>query len=262
MSEENIYNILRSGGLSAAGACGVMGNMDAESGMVSFRVQGDSKPPYDFSRNYTDNVDAGNITEHDFIYNGPNGGGYGLCQWTYFTRKAELYGFAKEKGVSVGDETMQCLFTLHELKKYYADLYQFLCTTDDLAEAAKKVCSQYERPAVNNFAYRINAAQKYYNLFGSNTHIDCTEDACPIPDLEDTQLLLSVDVRMLGKGDLGRDVFLLQAGLSDMGYDCGFPDGDFGKLTEDAVKELQHDHQLSCSGVADIPTWNIILKPR
>ena len=261
MSEENIYNILRSGGLSAAGACGVMGNMDAESGMISYRVQGDYKAPYDFSLTYTYDVDAGNIIEHDFIYNGPNGGGYGLCQWTSWDRKAGLYKMAKDTGVSVGDESMQCGFCLYELRSY-KDLYSFLCTTNDLAKAAERVCAEFERPAINNFAVRINAAQKYYNLFGSNTHIDCTEDACPIPDLEDTQLLLSVDVRLLGKGDLGRDVFLLQAGLADMGYDCGFPDGDFGKLTEDAVKELQRDHQLSCSGVADIPTWNIILKPR
>lgn len=256
MSEQTIYEALRKGGLSAAGACGMMGNMYAESAMRSNNVQ-DNCMMSDYD--YTYNVDNGVMTRWQFM---ADSYGYGLCQWTSSDRKDGLYMLAKEKGVSISDEAMQCEFCLYELKGY-KDLYKFLCTTDDIAKAAERVCAEFERPAINNFAIRINAAQKFYNQFADQqVEKPCKEDTCPIPELAGTQLLLSVDVRMLQKGDLGRDVFLLQAGLSDMGYKCGLPDGDYGKLTEEAVKELQRANGLSCSGVADLPTWNIILKPR
>ena len=58
MSEQTIYNALRAGGLSPAGACAMMGNMYCESGLRSDNVQdncamGDS--------DYTWNVDNGGI---------------------------------------------------------------------------------------------------------------------------------------------------------------------------------------------------------
>lgn len=264
ISDKTIYDALRRGGLSPAGACGMMGNMDAESGMISYRVQGDYKAPYDFSLTYTYDVDAGNIIEHDFIYNGPNGGGYGLCQWTSWDRKAGLYKMAKVKEVSIGDESMQCAFCLHELRSY-KDLYSFLCTTDNLAKAAERVCAEFERPKYNNFADRINSAQRFYNLF-ANDDVDtgCGEDSCPIepsePEPEEETCI--VNVRVLHKGSLGRDVFLLQAGLFDMGYDCGIPDGDYGVNTEAAVKQLQKANDVEATGIADWFVWQTILQPR
>lgn len=256
MSEQSIYQALRNGGLSAAGVCGMMGNMYAESAMRSNNVQ-DNCMMSDYD--YTYNVDNGVTTRWQFM---SDSYGYGLCQWTSSDRKDGLYMLAKEKGVSISDEAMQCEFCLYELKNH-KELYEFLCTTDDIAKAAERVCAEFERPKYNNFAVRINAARKFFNQYADQqVEKPCKEDACPIPELAGTQLLLSVDVRMLQKGDLGRDVFLLQSGLTDMGYDCGLPDGDYGINTEEAVRELQKDNGLSCSGVADLPTWNIILKPR
>lgn len=251
MSEQSIYNALRSGGLSAAGACGMMGNMWAESVMKPNNVQ-DHSPIGD--SDYTYMVDNGIISRAEFC-NGKYG--YGLCQWTHPSRQAGLYDYAKSLNVSISNEQMQCDYCLMELHTAeFANVYDFLCTTNDVAEAAKIVCADFEKPAVNNFAVRINAAQRFYNQFADG------EVYTEPPTIPDTQLLLSVDVRVLKKGDKGRDVFLLQCGLVDMGYDCGLPDGDFGRKTEEAVKQLQRSNGLSCSGVADLPTWNIILKPR
>ena len=39
----------------------------------------------------------------------------------------------------------------------------------------------------------------------------------------------------------GRDVFLLQCGLIDMGFNCGMPDGDFCPLTLMALNELKSE---------------------
>ena len=253
MSEKTIYQTLRDGGLSPCGACAMMGNMWAESGLKSDNVQ-DNSPMGD--KDYTYNVEHDIISKWQFM---TDSYGYGLCQWTYSTRKAELYEFAKRMGVPISDEKMQCDFCLEELRRDYYDLYGCLCTTDDLPKATERICAEFERPAVNNFSVRINAAQKFYNQLAAND-TGCGEDSCPIEIQADE--ICDVKVRALRQGDLGRDVFLLQCGLQDMGINCGLPDGDFGLNTKDAVMTLQRDKGLNPTGIADSSVWEIILTVR
>lgn len=250
MSEQNIYQNLRAGGLSPAGTAAMMGNMWCESTLKSDIVE--KRCPMG-DRDYTYNVDNGLITKWQFE---TDAYGYGLCQWTYYTRKEALYLFAKGLGVSIGDEQMQCAFCIEELKKDYQSLYQFLCNTDDLPTAAKRICSEYEQPAVNNYADRINAAQRFFNQLGNE---ECEDDTCPVELPTES---CDVPVRVLRRGDLGRDVFLLQCGLMDMRFDCGAPDGDFGLITEEAVTELQRANGIEPTGIADQQTWSLILKAR
>lgn len=253
MSELTIYQSLRSGGLSPAGACAMMGNMWAESGLKPTNVEdrctlGDA--------DYTRAVDTGTISRYQFKV---DAFGYGLCQWTYPSRKADLYDYARSQNVSVGDEKMQCDFCLFELQRDYANLYQYLCTTDDLPEATKLICAEYERPAVNNFAVRINAAQKFFNQFADAPVSEpSSPPAAPVPVSETCK----VTVRVLKQGDLGRDVFLLQCGLNDMKFTCGVADGDFGLNTKDAVCDLQRQYNLPIDGIADQDVWDIILRER
>lgn len=254
MSEQTIYNALRAGGLTPAGACAMMGNMFCESSMKSTAVE--LRCPLG-GADYTWNVDNGTITRQEFC---GDAFGYGLCQWTYSPRKAELYDFASGKGVSIGDEQMQCEFALSELVRYYADLNTFLHMTADLPEATKRICAEFEIPAVNNFADRINAAQRFFNTYAAEDQSECGSDACPIeiPEPE----VCAVNVRVLQKGCLGRDVYVLQCGLTDLRFDCGIPDGDFGDLTKEAVKALQKKNCLDVSGICDANVWEVILKAR
>ena len=254
MSEKLIYQTLRDGGLSPAGTCAMMGNMWAESGLRSNNVQ-DNCPMGD--SDYTYNVDNGIMSKWQFE---TDRYGYGLCQWTLDSRKDALFLFAKAKGVSISDEQMQCEFCLKELREDFDGLYKYLCTTDDLPEATKRICAEFERPAVNNFAARINAAQRYYNQLANGESSECNNDSCPIEIPADE--LCDVKVRVLKQGDLGRDVFLLQCGLQDMGINCGLPDGDFGLNTKEAVMTLQRDKGLNPTGIADRTVWEIILTVR
>lgn len=253
MSEQTIYNALRIGGLSPSGACAMLGNMFCESGLKATNVE-DRCTLGDFD--YTNAVDMGTISRYQFKL---DAFGYGLVQWTYPSRKEGLYDLAKGQGVSIGDEQIQCEFCLVELINEYNGLYSYLCTTNDLPEATKRICAEYERPAVNNFADRINAAQRYFNLLAKDDS-GCTVDSCPIEIPKEE--LCNVSVRILRKGNLGRDVYLLQCGLLDMGIDCGFPDGDFGENTEAAVKELQRVTQMDPTGKADKDVWQIVLDAR
>lgn len=255
MGEQTIYEALRAGGLTPAGACGMMGNMWAESGLRSNNVQ-DNCPLTD--SDYTYNVNAEIMSKWQFM---SDRYGYGLCQWTLAERKCCLYEMAKSMGVSIADEKMQCDFCIFELQNDFPDLYKYLCSTDDLPGAAKRVCAEFERPAVNNFADRINAAQRYYNQLAGSGQGSCGEDACQIePAPASKGETCEIKVRILQKGDKGRDVFVLQCGMADMGFSCGVPDGDFGKLTESGVKELQKSCAMNPTGIADQNVWQIIFQ--
>jgi hypothetical protein len=151
MSERTIYEALRAAGLTREGACGLMGNMMAESGMRANIAQ----------RGYTELLDAAytEAADRGSLPFAGDGVGYGLCQWTYGARKAALLAFARERGASVGDEETQVQFCIRELRGDYPGVWRVLTGSDDLYECARTVCIQYERPAVNNVDARYAYAQ-------------------------------------------------------------------------------------------------------
>ena len=162
MSNKTIYDALRAAGLTAEGACGLMGNMMAESGMKSNIAQRGMTKLSD--EQYTAVADNGLI---DFVRDSV---GYGLCQWTSSDRKAGLLAKAKNNGTSVGDAQTQVEFCLQELQRGYQRVLMVLRSSHDIDECADRVCDQYERPAVNNYLARRQFARNFYNDFcGSGT---------------------------------------------------------------------------------------------
>ena len=153
MTATEIYTILRAGGLSRAGALGMIGNMAAESGLKEDIAQRGMTKLSDAQ--YTAAADNGLIDfAHDSV-------GYGLYQLTFHKRKQNYLNFAKAKGVSVGDGKAQCEFCLKELREDYPALYSFLCETDDIDKASDGICAEFERPAVNNYQARRNYAHQF-----------------------------------------------------------------------------------------------------
>ena len=140
-----------------------MGNLNAESGLIPVRLQGDFSSGYTTSINYTNQVDSGAISRSQFVNNGPNGGGYGLAQWTYYTRKQKLYDYAKDMNVSIGDLGMQLEFLMQELSTNYSGVLAVLRTSNDLTACTRKVLYDFENPAVKNLDARLNLARQYYN---------------------------------------------------------------------------------------------------
>jgi len=159
MSEATIYNALRKGGLSEAGACAMMGNMFKESSLRSNNAE-DSKGISD--EEYTKAIDEGRISGYEFQKDRI---GYGLCQWSFPSRKRELYNLALGKQVSIADEAMQCEFCITELKRDFSALYDYLCVASNLYAATEKVCWDFERPdkEVADIPKRTAAALRYYN---------------------------------------------------------------------------------------------------
>lgn len=155
MGKKTIYETLRNAGLTKEGACGLMGNMMAESTLKSNIAQRGMTKLSD--EQYTAAADNGLI---DFVNDAV---GYGLCQWTYNARKAKLLAFAQNRGVSVGDEKMQAEFCLKELREEYGGVMTLLQTSHDLLQCTQRVCVEYERPAVTNVGTRLEFAQQIMN---------------------------------------------------------------------------------------------------
>ena len=236
----------------------MMGNIGAESAFRANNVQ-DGMGYLDDA--YTTDVNNGSISEYSFCHDGR---GYGLCQWTFTTRKQALYNFALMNLTSIGDELMQTKFILHEMQIDNSGLFQYLCTTDDMYNATGRICCEYERPAVNNIEVRysiaVQCSQEVHDEMPDYPDDDgegCDDDWCPIEGVTDS---CEVTVRVLRRGDLGRDVLIMQTGLNDMGDNCGNADGDFGQRTEAAVKEFQRNSNLPENGVFGQAEWQVMMQ--
>ena len=178
MGKENIWQYLKHKGFSDVAAAAIMGNMEAESNCVSNRLQGDFTKDFVRSKEYTAQVDAGKISRNEFIYNGPGGGGYGLCQWTYPTRKAGLYDLAQDQSVSIGDEFIQVEWLTRELNQTeFKPVLELLHTSVSIRDCSDILVKQFLRPADQSEAVLKQRAE-----FGRNMYQQFSEAEAEDPD--------------------------------------------------------------------------------
>ena len=161
-TEEKIWNCLTAAGLNACGAAGLMGNLYAESGLIPDNLQNASEKKLGYTdETYTAAVDSGAYTGF-----ARDGAGYGLAQWTYWSRKEALLAYAKSAGKSIGDLDMQLEFLLKELAGY--GLLAALKTAASVREASDLVLLKFERPADQSEAAKVKRTgygQAYYDKY-------------------------------------------------------------------------------------------------
>lgn len=253
MSKLTILTALVCGGMTPIAACAMGGNMMCESNMTANIAQRGITTLTDAQ--YTAAADSGAIDfAHDAV-------GYGLCQWTYFTRKQRLLEYARSVGASVGDEETQVNFCLKELKTEYRKLWSYLTTTQDLYGAAARICREYERPAVNNIADRANAGNALYMQYGSQLDATAAGEAetAEDPSGADSSLsgaagesaaLMPGTVRT---GDHTPEAEYLAALLEKLGYD----------VLWDGLRACLIDYQnkagLGADSICGEKTWSKIL---
>ena len=149
------------------GVAGLMGNLYAESALKPRNLQGSYEKKLGMTDDsYTEAVDSGAYPADSFIH---DSAGYGLAQWTYWSRKKNLLAFAKEQGASIGDLDMQLAFLVKELGAYSA-VMNTLKTAKTVKEASDKVMVSYEKPvnqSESNKEKRAGYGQKYYDLYAA-----------------------------------------------------------------------------------------------
>lgn len=142
-TEEKIWKYLKKSGLNDYGVAGLMGNLFAESELKPTNLQNCYEKSTGMTdEEYTKAVDNG--TYCNFV---KDRAGYGLAQWTYWSRKQALLDYAHRRGRSVGDLEMQLEFLMNELKCNYPSVLKALKSATSVGQASDEVLLKYERPA-------------------------------------------------------------------------------------------------------------------
>lgn len=140
-----IFNFFRAKGWTAQSICGMLGNMQGESGIIA------------------DMNEVG------------GGGGYGLVQWT---PKSNLTNWANARGLNYRTVNTQCQRIQWELengqqfyktKAYPLTFRQFTQSTESPTYLAKVFINNYERPATTNQPKRWAWAEQWYSKLANGS---------------------------------------------------------------------------------------------
>ncbi len=163
VNEKLIWDFLKMKGLNDFATAGIMGNLYAESTLLSNILENKYKQLLGHTNDsYTKGVDTGTYT--NFVR---DSAGYGLVQWTYWSRKENLFNFARSKKTSIGDLGMQLDFFWGEIQGYTSVMNK-LRTANSVLDASNAVLLEYEKPADQSEAARNKRAgfgQIYYSKY-------------------------------------------------------------------------------------------------
>ena len=138
--QEYMYRKFRKAGMTIEGACAVLGQIQHESGFKPTNAE-DSKGVNDDV--YTSQVDNGIISKQQFMYDGI---GYGYAQWTFHSRKGNMYDFHRGKGKSIGDSDTQIAFLLWEMQHVYSNQWKLVTSSHDLETCSWELLDKWENP--------------------------------------------------------------------------------------------------------------------
>ena len=250
---QTIYNLLRGYGLSEAGALGMLGNWECESGCEPYRVQGDYQASRTLSKDYVNRIKTGRMTKEQFA---TDQRGFGEAQWTYPQRKRNLWDHALQMMQPIDSVELQVDFAMWELQKPEwsgdSELFSLLKTSNDIYTCTDRICRKYERPAVNNVQARYEAALRIraeIDLSGS-TNDQLTPVNPQKPEekpKKDAWYPRTID----GHCSEWDEVWLLQVLLNCHGYGI-LVDGVWGILLTDKVRQFQSENGLEADGVGAV----------
>ena len=163
MTENQIWDKLKSFGFNDFAIAGIMGNLFAESGLIAENLQNSGNKKLNLTdEQYTATVDSG--AYQNFVYDGM---GYGLAQWTYWSRKQGLLNYARAAGTSIGDPDMQLDFFWREIQGYRSVMSE-LMDAESVRAASDAMLLGYEKSADQSEAVRKKRAlygHAYYDRY-------------------------------------------------------------------------------------------------
>lgn len=165
MNEQVIWDYLYNKVQNPYGVAALMGNLYVESKLNPKNLQGSYERKLGMTDDqYTEAVDNGTYTSVDFIN---DGAGYGLVQWTYWSRKEGLLNLAKSRGVSIGNLRMQLDYLWSEIQKYKT-VIDAMKTGNSVRAISDVIAKRYERPADQSdkaLQNRANYGQSFFDKF-------------------------------------------------------------------------------------------------
>ena len=166
-NEQRIWNKLLTHFNNPYGVAGLMGNIRAESNLRPDNLQNSYEKKLGLTDSgYVIAVDTG--IYDNFVH---DKAGFGLAQWTYWSRKQNLYNYMKARNLSIADLDGQIDFLIDELKGYKT-VYSVLKNANSVKEASDAVLTGYEKPADQSEAVKEKRAGyglEYYSKYNKNT---------------------------------------------------------------------------------------------
>lgn len=170
-----VWKWLRNAGFSEIATSGIMGNMYAESGIRSNNLQNSFEKSLGLSDvEYTTKVDSKEYSKEKFVN---DKAGYGLCQWTYWSRKESLYNYLKNKNYSIAELQGQLEYFLTELKTKYGSVYKDLNSATTILQASNAMLLGFEKPKNQteaNQKMRASYCQAYYDKYATGKSVPFT----------------------------------------------------------------------------------------
>jgi hypothetical protein len=267
-----VWNLLPQKGLNDFAVAGIMGNLASESSFRPHNLQGTFERKLGMTdEEYTKAVDDG--TYDNFV---KDSAGYGLAQWTYYTRKQALLDYAKAVNASIGNLDMQLEFLWKELQTYTTVMKQLREATT-VAAASNAIMLGYEKPAnqsESNQNARAANSQTYYDLYAPKKTV--ASKYTKIDFIRDVQKACGAKVDgIAGPETLGKTVTVsakinrdhavvkpIQKYLASLGYsEVGSADGIAGPKFTSAVAHFQVDKCKVVDGeiTAGKTTWRKLL---
>ena len=139
------------------GVAGLMGNLQAESNLRPNNLQNSYESSLGYTdTSYTSAVDNGFYSKSSFVY---DEAGYGLAQWTYWSRKKALYEMYKSGGYSsIGSIKLACDYLWYELQNSYKGVLSVLKSATSIRQASDKVLHDFENPADQSESVEVKRA--------------------------------------------------------------------------------------------------------
>lgn len=210
-TEQKIWDFLKTKGLTDFAVAGVMGNLYAESGLNPENLQNNFESILGMNdHQYTMAVDG-------YVYDNfvKDGAGYGLAQWTFWSRKQNLLNMARSYEKSVGDLNIQLEYLWSELQEF--GLVSKLNAASSVKEASNLILFEFEKPfdtgtVVQNA--RATWSQEFYNKYHGKVVIE--ENPVIIPtESKDTYCVIALG-KYADKATARKYMSMLQAN----GLDC------------------------------------------
>lgn len=238
--EATIFNFCKEVlGLCVAAACGVLANIQEESGFKTGAI-------------------------------GDGGTSYGICQW-HATRYDSLKTWCTQNGKDYTTADGQLWYMKHELETTHSAVLSKIKAVDNNGKGAYTAgyvwCSIFEVPAntIKKSEERGNLAETtYWPKYSGGT----AETKPPAETPAATGKTYKIELSELSEGMTSSAVERVQTLLIARGYYCGgkkqngreIPDGEFGPSTKSAVEQFQTASGIKADGVIGADTMTALLK--
>ena len=207
-NDAKIWQFLKSKGLNDYACAGVEGNLCCESGLRSDNLENAYEKKLGMNdAEYTAKVNSGEYT--NFVH---DSAGYGLAQWTYWSRKQGLYDICNSKGVGIDDINAQLDFLWYEMtkngtlmnalssaKSVYDASTIFMCVFEnpkDQSDTAKKKRAEISQRFYDQYANSAPSAQNIITPMSGYEYIEVTEGVAKYSRSKQGNCFFTIDGRV------------------------------------------------------------------